>query len=177
MFTVPFAYFRFPLVTRSQTIETKGGIMPTTEELLIAETDGACSYCGIKDYRVLTTHHIIQKEPKDEGYDNKILLCHNCHHLYHNNKGPSLQDLLDIKKRLICKVLTQQGINSMKGSYRQGMVAGTPFLLNHLVELQLLELVDVISTIDGSSGVDIVMEASYQLTTKGRQLLEKWDIK
>lgn len=151
--------------------------MPTTDELLITETDGACSYCGIKDYRVLTTHHIIRQEPKDEAYDNKILLCHNCHHLYHNDKGPSQQDLLDIKKRLICKVLTQQGINSMKESYRKGMVVGSPYLLNHLVELQLLESVQVMSTMGNSSGNDVVIDAIYQLTTKGRQFAEKWDLK
>lgn len=57
--------------------------MANIEELLFQETDGSCAYFGIKDYRVLTTHHIVQQEPKDEAYDNKLLLCHNCHHLYH----------------------------------------------------------------------------------------------
>ena len=151
--------------------------MADVHEMLIAETDGACSYCGIKDYRVLTTHHIIQQEPKDDSYDNKILLCHNCHHLYHNNKGPSQKDLLDIKKRLIFKMLTQQGANAMKESYRKGMVAGSPYLINHLVELQLLEFVEVISTIDTHSNEEAIVDAIYQLTSKGRQFAEKWDLK
>jgi 5-methylcytosine-specific restriction endonuclease McrA len=60
--------------------------MAEIDEMLFSETDGACAYCGIKDYRVLTTHHINQQEPKDESYDNKIILCHNCHHLYHQEK-------------------------------------------------------------------------------------------
>jgi len=62
--------------------------MTDTEEMILSETDGSCAYCGIKDYRVLTIQHIIQRKPKDESYDNKIILCHNCHHLYHQGKGP-----------------------------------------------------------------------------------------
>ena len=48
--------------------------MANTEDLLFSETDSSCAYCGIKDYRVISTHHIIQQKPKDESYDNKILL-------------------------------------------------------------------------------------------------------
>jgi 5-methylcytosine-specific restriction endonuclease McrA len=80
--------------------------MTDLKEILFSETDGSCAYCGIKDYRVLTVHHLIQQEPKDESYDNKIVLCHNCHHLYNQRKGPSEDDLRSIKKRLIYKTLT-----------------------------------------------------------------------
>lgn len=121
-------------------------------------------------------HHIIQQEPKEESYDNKILLCHNCHHLYHNNKGPSLQDLLDIKKRLLCKILTQQGVNAIKESYRKGLFVGSPYLLNHVVELQLLKPTETMSTIELSADKYVVIDAVYQLTPKGRQFAEKWNL-
>jgi 5-methylcytosine-specific restriction endonuclease McrA len=38
--------------------------MTNTDEMMFSETDGSCAYCGIKGYRVLTIHHIIQQEPK-----------------------------------------------------------------------------------------------------------------
>jgi hypothetical protein len=40
--------------------------MADAREMIFSETDGSCAYCGIKDYRVLATHHIIQQDPKDE---------------------------------------------------------------------------------------------------------------
>ena len=148
--------------------------MTDTRELLFSETDGSCAYCGIKDYRVLTIHHIIQQEPKDESYDNKIVLCHNCHQLYHQGKesGPSLQDLKDIKKRLICKTLTPQGVNALKEAYRNKKVYALPYSVNHLVELQLLKLTGG----RASMGVQII-DAIYELTENGRSLIEKWDLK
>ncbi len=148
--------------------------MADTEDMIYSETDGSCAYCGIKDYRVLIIHHINQQEPKDESYDNKILLCHNCHHLYHQEKGPSQQDLITIKKRLICKLLTQQGINALKEAYRKGLVVGSPYLVNHLVELNLLKLSDFISTYETD---DQIILAIYELTEKGKQFTEKWGLK
>ncbi|MBW2052747.1 MAG: HNH endonuclease [Deltaproteobacteria bacterium] len=147
--------------------------MATTDEILLSETDGACAYCGIKDYRVLTTHHIIQETPKDESYDNKIILCHNCHHLYHEGKGPSLEDLKDIKKRLICKILTQQGINALKMAYREDFVSSSPYLVNHLIELHLLQFKEHVMTYVNN----VVIEAIYELTEKGKEFAEKWDLK
>jgi hypothetical protein len=144
-----------------------------TEEMLFSETDSSCAYCGIKDYRVLTIHHIIQQEPKDESYDNEIVLCHNCHHLYHQAKGPTLDDLKIIKKRLILKTLTQQGINALKEAYRKGSVVASPYLINHLIELQFLEFSDFISTY----GPDQIIDAEYRLTEKGKLFTEKWDLK
>jgi hypothetical protein len=150
--------------------------MTNTEEILFSETDGACAYCGIKDYRVLTIHHIIQQEPKNEAYDNKIVLCHNCHHMYHQNKGPSEDALRNIKKRLIYKTLTQQGINALKEAYRKGFVVASPYLVNHLVELKFLRYSDTITSFQsGKQSVD--MDAIYELTDEGKQFTEKWDIK
>ena len=147
--------------------------MADIEEMLFSETDGSCAYCGIKDYRVLTIHHIIQ-DPKDESYDNKIILCHNCHHLYHQGKGPSQQDLKIIKKRLICKTLTQQGVNALKEAYRNELVVASPYLINHLVELQFLKLKDSISTYENDKQI---INASYELTDAGKQFTEKWNLK
>lgn len=146
--------------------------MSNTEEMLFQETDGSCAYCGIKDYRILTTHHIVQHEPKDESYDNKLILCHNCHHLYHTDKGPSLEDLQNIKKRLIAKTLTQQGINALKTSYRKGIVFAAPYLINHLVELNLMNFKEPHMTYDSQ---DHVIQGIYELTEKGRNFCEKWD--
>lgn len=148
--------------------------MANTEEMIFAETDSSCAYCGIKDYRVLTIHHIIQSDPKDESYDNKIVLCHNCHHLYHQGKGPSSEDLTTIKKRLIYKTLTQQGINALKEAYRKGLVVASPYLVNHLIELQLLELSDSIATYETE---EQIIHAEYKLTEKGKQFTEKWGFK
>ncbi len=148
--------------------------MADTEELLFSETDGACAYCGIKDYRVLTIHHIIQQEPKDESYDNKIVLCHNCHHLYHQEKGPSQDDLFVIKKRLVCKTLTQQGVNALKEVYRKGLVVASPYLVNHLVELQFLKFIEYISSYENENQI---INAVYELTDKGKKLTEKWSLK
>ncbi len=148
--------------------------MADIEEILFSETDGSCAYCGIKDYRVLTIHHIIQQDPKDESYDNKIVLCHNCHHLYHQEKGPSLQELKDIKKRLICKTLTQQGVNALKEAYRKGLVIASPYLVNHLVELQLLTSSDHISHYENDSQI---IDAIYELTDNGKKFTEKWELK
>lgn len=148
--------------------------MADTKEMIFSETDGACAYCGIKDYRVLTTHHIIQQEPKDESYDNKIVLCHNCHHLYHQGKGPSLQELKDIKKRLICKTLTQQGVNALKEAYRNKLVVASPYSVSHLVELQLLNSSDYLSSYENDKQI---IDAIYELTEKGKQFIEKWELK
>ena len=117
--------------------------MPNISQLLVEETDGACAYCGIKDYRILTEHHIEQMEPKNQSYDNRIILCHNCHHLYHQEKGPSKKDIMKIKKRLICKILTQQGVNAIKESYRKGLVVAAPYLVTHLIELGYMQQKEV----------------------------------
>ena len=53
------------------------------EDLLFLETDDSCALCGLKDTRALTIHHIEQSDPKNENYDNKLVLCHNCLDLLH----------------------------------------------------------------------------------------------
>ena len=149
--------------------------MPDIRQLLIEETDGACSYCGIKDYRILTEHHIEQTEPKNQSYDNRIILCHNCHHLYHEGKGPSEKDIKEIKRRLIGKILTRQGVNAVKESYRKGCVVAAPYLVNHLVELGYIRQTEILSNvIDDDSGNSVVVTAVYELTELGKLFAQKW---
>lgn len=149
--------------------------MADTSQLLEQETDGACACCGIKDYRVLTEHHIEQGEPKDHSYDNRIILCHNCHHLYHQGKGPTKEEVIKIKKRLICKILTQQGINAIKESYRKGLVVAAPYLVNHLIELGYLQQKEIHMTVDTDSD-EIVASAIYELTASGKIFAKKWGL-
>jgi len=145
--------------------------MTEIKEILFSETDGSCAYCGIKDYRVLTIHHIVQEDPKNESYDNKILLCHNCHQMHHQNKGPSIDDLYDIKKRLIYKTLTQQGVNALKEAYRKGFVLAAPYLLNHIIELRYLRFKESHITYDSD---DHIISGIYELTKEGKQFAERW---
>lgn len=152
--------------------------MGDIEEILFSETDGTCAFCGTKDYRVLTIHHIIQSKPKNESYDNKIVLCHNCQHLYHEQKCPSLEDLLVIKKRLIYKTLTQQGINALKEAYRKDFVIASPYLVNHLIELRLFKHSDTISSFSNEqTNKTVDIEVIYELTDKGKKFTEKWGLK
>ncbi len=67
--------------------------MRRADELLYIETDGGCASCGLRDSRALTIHHLVQTKPKNENYDNKIILCHNCHQCHHQGKGPTLKEL------------------------------------------------------------------------------------
>lgn len=153
--------------------------MAKTDDLLFAETDGACACCGTRDIRTLTIHHINQTSPKDENYENKIVLCHNCHHCHHDGKSPTREELEVIKRRLIIKSLTQVGLNAMKQAYRKPYVVAMPFLVAHLVERQLLKQGEMLSGTreEGSTSEDWLVEtASYTLTPVGRALLKKWGL-
>lgn len=147
------------------------------DDLLFVETDDSCALCGLKDTRTLTIHHLEQSEPKNENYDNKLVLCHNCHHCYHQSKGVTAEDLENIKRRLIIKTLTVPGINAMKCAYRRKGVVAMPFLVNHLVELGYLQQGGPIRWDTTDLGVDVVTDAMYLITNEGRKLLEKWELK
>lgn len=152
--------------------------MASTEELLYLETDRRCAVCGIGDSRVLTIHHLVQAEPKDESYDNKILLCHNCHVAHHQQKGASAAELQEIKRRLIIKTLTTPGLNALKEAYRRGRVVAMPFLVNHLVEFGYLTFQEELSSLsDDRSDRESVIDAVYTISDKGRRLPEKWQLK
>ena len=153
--------------------------MPRNDELLFLEPDGACAYCGHKDSRALTVHHMQQSKPKNEDYDNKIVLCHNCHQCHHQGKGPTANELEEIKLRLIIKTLTRIGLNAMKYAYRRSLVVAAPFLVNHLIEYGYMEEKDVVSNWierDDANEPEIIITATYAITNKGKALLEKWDL-
>src|SRR4051812_48976836 len=96
--------------------------MPAVDDLLFAEVDNSCAGCGHRDSRALTVHHIDEAKPKNENYDNKIVLCHNCHQCHHEEKGLTHEQVRTIKRRLIIKTLTRQGLNAMKQAHRKGVV-------------------------------------------------------
>ncbi len=151
--------------------------MSSIEERLYLETDGSCAHCGFRDQRVLTIHHIRRGSPDFEAYDNKILLCYNCHQCHHQEKGPSREELITFKKRLIIKTLTQPGLNAMKEAYRRGKVLAMPFLVNHLREFGYLDFEKQMMTWSDDGGAEQVIHALYLLTSEGRRLLEQWDLK
>lgn len=151
--------------------------MARTDDLLFIETNGACAFCGLKDTRALAIHHLEQSNPKNENYDNKLVLCHNCHHCHHQGKGASVEDLKAIKRRLIFETLTVHGVNAMKHAYRRNGVVAMPFLVNHLVEFGYLHQGEPIRSDITDDGDEVITDAMYTLTEEGRALLEKWELK
>lgn len=152
--------------------------MPVTEDLLFAETDGGCANCGLRDSRALTIHHLEQSKPKNENYDNKLVLCHNCHQCHHRGHEPTAEALKDIKRRLIIKTLTRPGLNALKQAYRQTYVVAIPFLVTHLLEQRYLKEEEVVSSVSSDEGtVTVADSVAYTITPEGRQLLEKWNLK
>jgi hypothetical protein len=125
-------------------------------------------------------HHLEQATPKNEAYDNKLVLCHNCHQCHHDGKGLSHKELKEIKRRLIMKTLTIPGLNALKQAYRKGHVVAMPFLVNHLIEQRLLKYRETVSNwIRGDQDPETVVDMTvvYTITDRGKELLEKWKLK
>lgn len=114
---------------------------------------------------------------RNESYDNKVLLCHNCHQCHHQNKGPTAEELREIKRRLIVKTLTRPGLNALKEANRRNMVVAIPFLVNHLVEMGYLKFNEKVQWEDGEAGQELLTLATYSISNAGRDLLEKWQLK
>lgn len=151
--------------------------MSATDELLYLETDASCANCGLRDNRTLTIHHLDQSKPRNEKYDNKILLCHNCHQCHHQGRGPTAKELRDIKRRLIVKILTRPGLNALKLAQRQGAVVAMPFLVNHLIELGYLKYKETMSSWSSEAGTEAYdIDAAYEISSDGRDLLKKWQL-
>lgn len=148
------------------------------DELVYIETEGSCACCGHKDVRALTIHHIEAAEPKSELYDNKIVLCHNCHHGHHQGKGPSAEQVKEMKARLIAKTLTRPGLNALKIAARRGGVVASPFAVLHLLEMRYLRhMQDLSSTGVGVDGEkEVIIDAIYEVTEEGRALLSCWKL-
>src|SRR5882672_3534400 len=151
--------------------------MTPLEELLFIETDDGCANCGFRDTRALTIHHLEQVIPSNESYDNKRVLCHNCHQCHHQGKGPSAGDLRQIKRRLIIKTMTRQGLNALTEARRRGAVAAAPYLVSHLIEMGYLVCKEEISSwASDDESEKGVIEALYTITRQGTALLGKWDL-
>ena len=139
------------------------------KEYLLIETDDACAMCGVRGKDNLTEHHI-DGNRKNNSYENRIILCHNCQHRYHQDKGISREDIEGRKRRLIAKTLTQYGVNALRVACRgDGRIYGMTILLQHLVDLGFLKKKEIDRTYD-----DIEVDACFAITKKGRRLYEKW---
>lgn len=149
----------------------------SVEDRLFLESENGCGYCGFRDFRALTIHHIYHDAIIDNSYDNLIVLCHNCHNIYHQQKGITQEQIVTTKRRLILKTLTPFGINALKTACRKKLVSGNPFTLLHLVELGLLEKLEAISWIGADvddEKIEIESEVAFKITEKGRAFFEKW---
>lgn len=153
-------------------------IRKAVKDRLYLETDNGCGLCGLRDARALTIHHIEHNGTIDNSYDNLIVLCHNCHTIYHQHKGITASQIREIKRRLILKTLTPLGFNALKLCKRKNFIAGNPFTLSHLVELGFLKKVGVNSWVgiedDEGNESHIEMDVVYEMTEKGKSFCQKW---
>src|SRR4030042_2974491 len=139
-----------------------------SDDILFLESENSCSRCGTKGRDNLTLHHLDGNRSNND-YDNRIVLCHNCHHRLNTDKGISSDEIKNIKKLLIYKTLTQAGVNALKIAYRKGFVIGSEYLLNHLVDMGFLK--NVASRLE-QDGLDVL--SRFEIKPKGRLLYERW---
>lgn len=141
-------------------------------DVLYGETDDACAICGTRGTNVLTEHHI-DEDRSNNRYDNRIVLCHNCHNGYHQNRGVTAAQITDRKRHLIKKTLTTYGLNALKISHRNNFgVLAMPFLLYHLVDMGYM------TKEEDQMGYGDQDDATsrFAITEDGRRLLSKWFI-
>jgi hypothetical protein len=114
-------------------------------------------------------HHIDGNDSRNE-YENMIVLCHNCHQQFHQDKGLTRAEIEDRKRRLMEKTLTQYGLNALKIAARNsdGAVVGLPFLLYHLVELGYMATGETVMDYGGQKNAI----GTFTITRAGRKLLE-----
>jgi len=62
----------------------KGGENVYRKRMLSSDIRLICKKCGVKDIRILVVHHK-DRDRKNNGLENLIWLCRNCHHLIHNH--------------------------------------------------------------------------------------------
>ncbi len=152
------------------------------QERLFLETNNSCAICGSKVQVSLTIHHINhEKSEKDNSYDNLIVLCHNCHTSYHQNKGITKEEILEIKKRLIHSLLTPIGINAVKLAYRNKFIIGMPYTLLHLLEMGLIKDEGDVESRRGFSAetgksYEVIVKSEYTITEKGTNFAKKWGL-
>ena len=141
-----------------------------TKDLLFIETDDTCALCGEKERRALTIHHI-DGDSSNNVYDNQIVLCYNCHKRHHDKKGVPTNAIVDRKRHLIARTVTQYGINALKIAARNNFgVVAMPFLLHHLVDLGYMDQLED----QMGYGEQEDATARFSINDEGRRVLEKW---
>jgi len=144
------------------------------EEYLRSETDSGCALCGCREPRALTIHHI-DGNNENNTYDNRIILCYNCHQRHHNTNGDiTNEQIVGRKRQLIAKTLTQWGLNALKLAHRRGHVVGAPFMLSHIVDLGFLKLEHDMAVYSAEGKEDIEITCLYHITDMGTYLLDHW---
>lgn len=140
------------------------------KDYLFGETDDACANCGVRGNEILTVHHI-DGNNSNNVYMNTIVLCHNCHQKYHQEKGLTHQQIESRKRHLIQKTLTQYGVNALKIAARNGFgVIALPFLLYHLVDLGYM----IKEENQMGYGEQKDATARFAITENGKSLLRKY---
>ena len=143
----------------------------SVRNLVRLESDDTCAICGERNSEHLTEHHI---EGKSNSYDNRILLCYNCHR-GHNDKGtPSTCQIKNRKRHLIEKTITTYGLSAMKIAGRRDGdgVPAIPFMLYHLVDMGLMRKEQCL--MKAGPGDRIETLALFKITPEGKALLKKW---
>ena len=139
---------------------------------MYTETDDACALCGVRGGDNLTIHHV-DHTPANDVYDNTIVLCHNCHSRYHNQKGITREQIESRKRHLIAQTLTDYGLNALKIAARNNFgVVAMPFLLYHLVDLGYMTKEEN----QMGYGPQADATARFAVTESGRNLLAKWGL-
>ena len=139
------------------------------DEILFSETDDACAICGLRGPDILTIHHI-DEDRSNNDYDNQIVLCHNCHQRYNQDKGLTRTQIEDRKRHLILKTITQYGLNALKIASRNNFgIIAMPFLLYHLVDMGYMTKEEVLIKYEQGDA-----EARFAITEEGRKLLKNW---
>lgn len=145
------------------------GIPKGLKDIVLEESDFQCAYCGYREGLHLTVHHIVpSKADGDTCYENLIALCFNCHEKVNKSKKISIKEIRRLKRHLVKKYLTQQGVNALKYAFWYDQVDVSPVLVHNLVERGLLKFEkkhmwaahDIINT--------------YSITENGRKLAEQW---
>ena len=137
---------------------------------LYTETDDSCGLCGLRGAQALTIHHI-DSDAANDVYENTIVLCHNCHTRYHQQKGITEDEIRVRKRHLMHRTVTTYGVNALKIAARNNFgVVAMPFLLYHLVDL------DYMSKEEDQMGYGAQTDATarFAITDRGRAVLAQW---
>ncbi len=136
---------------------------------LYTETDDSCGLCGLRGAQALTIHHI-DGDAANDVYENTIVLCHNCHTRYHQQKGITEDEIRTRKRHLMHRTVTTYGVNALKIAARNDGVVAMPFLLNHLIDLGYM------SKEEDQMGYGAQSDATarFAITGRGRAVLAQW---